>query len=369
MISTNKYGSLLNTFTCDILSIAFPVTPPANLTQAQITFAKSYLSFRSGINRVVAFNKLDMPYIRGIGIFSNLADGLVNASTYNSNFNVANWTIQFVPYRFGAKLTGTITIASASATVTGTGTMFTRELIGGGVQTISFQDANGVFRTGIVQTITNDTSLTLSVGIASGGMFAGAVTGVAAYPYVGGGVGGSIGYAGGSISYPFVALNNVEDFSAPIITPGIIYPPQGKISTTVGSNIVTGLGTSFLTDFASGGFLAYIDDAGQRNSYAISSVNSNTQMILSANVAAPASVNALPAGSGTATMASPQIVPTYVANGTTQLDDHVRIECSFVGTSFNAYTIAIDPSFVGKNWVVSPMVTLEQTFAMNSVAA
>ncbi len=341
---SNKYGSKVDSFAAyDMYNLPMPALPPADLTIAAGVIVSTYLSFRnSASSRVVDFNPDDNPYFRGLGLTSNLADGLVDAATSHQG-GATSWQIVIRPLRVSADLTGTIANTAGNANVTGTGTLFTRELAVG--STIIWLDANNVQRQGIVSTITNDLALVLTAVTASTGMFTANTALGTANQLV-----GQAGYAGGSITLAMLQMNTLYPFAFFAAEASLIYSPQGKITTTAGSTAVTGVGTKFLTDMVQNGsnganyVIGWTDDLGVRRTGVVASIASETALTLTANVPAT--------GGG-----------TNVAM--IDLDAALRIRAEMPETFF-AYTIAIDPAFGNgtRRLSLAVIAEIEHTHAM-----
>lgn len=341
MNPSNKYGSKVDSFAAyDMYNLPLPVLPPADLTLAAGAVASTYLSFRnSSQSRVVDFLPTDNPYIRSLGLTSNLADGLVDASSSHRG-GVTSWQATLSARRVGAALTGSITNAAGSASVTGVGTVFTQELAVGSV--IAWVDNNGVQRHGTVLTVNADSgaaALTLTAVTDSTGMFTGATTTKTAYPLV-----GKAGYAGGSITIPFLQMNNPLPFAFFLADASVIYTPGGKITTTAGSAAVTGVGTTFLSDVSAGYVIGWMDDLGVRRTGVVASVASDTALTLTAVVPAT--------GGGTN-------VPML------DLDYGLRILAEMTDAFF-AYTVTIDPAFGNgtRRLSLAVFAEIEHTFGM-----
>ncbi len=334
MSNSNKYGSLRNSFIgSDLYNLVIPVTPPADLSIASSLMAPSFLNFRLGATtKVVGFSPREKPYIRGMGLSSNLADGLVDASASHYGGG-SNWEIQLQLQRFGAALTGTIANTAGSANIVGTGTLFTRELAVGSI--ITWLDANQVVRSGTVATITTDTALVLTAVTKNTAlsMFLGnTVTGVA-YPM--------LGNAGASVIIPILMLNVTAPFDFFLGDVSLIYPPLGRISVASGSAAVTGVGTSFQTDFVAGSVIGWLDVSGVRRTGVVASIASQTALTLTAVTYAQASGAAM-----------------------IDLDNHLRIQSQMSGVNFLAYTITIDPAFATRRMSLSALAEVEHSFPM-----
>lgn len=323
MIQSNKYGSKVDSFAAfDMYNLPMPALPPADLTIAAGGIVSTYMSFRnSSASRVVDFDPNDNPYIRGLGLTSNLADGLVDGASAHQGGSTA-WRAIIRPLRVSADLTGTIANVAGSAAVAGTNTLFTQELAVGSL--LIWIDNNFVQRQGTVLSIASDLALTLTAVTASTGMFTAATTAATANQLV-----GQAGYAGESISIAFLQMNTMYPFAFFVADATKIFSPQGKITTTAGSAAVTGVGTKFLTDMVQNGsngagyVIGWTDNLGVRRTGVVSSIASDNALTLTANVPAT--------GGGTK-------VPML------DLDAALRIRCE-MPAAFFAYTISIDPAY------------------------
>ncbi len=116
MNPSNKYGSKVDSFAAyDMYNLPMPALPPADLTIAAGGIAGTYMSFRnSSQSRVVDFLPTDNPYIRSLGLTSNLADGLVDGASSHKGGATA-WQVTLSARRVGAALTGSITNVAGSA--------------------------------------------------------------------------------------------------------------------------------------------------------------------------------------------------------------------------------------------------------------
>lgn len=335
-MNTNKYGSLTNLFIgADMYNLALPVTPPADLSLTVASMAPAYLFYREGTNsQVVGFRPADNPYIRGIAMVSNLADGLVDKATAHFGDAVPSWHLRYTPQRFGAALTGTITNVAGSATVSG-GSAFTKETAKG--MTLVWLDDNGCVRSGVISSITNDNTLVLTAVTASGtGMLTANTTTKSAYPLV-----GVAGYAGPTVTIPFLVLNQMNDYAFFLFTPSLIYTPTGKITVTAGSTAMVGVGTTFVTDYTVGSVIGWLDDAGVTRRGVVSAIADQTHLTLTANAYANATQQTI-----------------------LNLDHHLRIMVDMTGT-FQAYTISLDPAYAGKRFALSTQVLIEHTFGLS----
>lgn len=334
-MNNNKYGSLINTFyASDLYNLVMPAVPPADLSIAQSLFATSYLGFRnSSISKVVDFNINDNPYIRGIGLTSNLADGLVDAAI--GHYGTSDcWQLRLTPHRVSADLTGTISNVVGTAVINGIGTLFTRELAKGA--TISWVDDNLVVRYGIILSITDNYTLTLTANTDTGGMFAGATTSSEFNVLT-----GVWGYLGNTVSIPILIMNSLNPFAFFGADVSLLTDLTGAISMASGSATVTGVGTLFQTELATNQIFGWTDDLGIRRTGVVSAIASDTSMTLTA-VSYSAATN------------RPMLT----------LDNSIRLRFDMVG-DFNAYTIAIDPAFATKRLSISAFAEIEHSFAMS----
>lgn len=306
----NKYNSLSDVFIgADLYNLTFPVLPPANLSIGPTEFAPTYMFNRMGAtSQVVGFNKRDKPYIRGLGFFSNVADGLVDASP--AHFGATSWRMTYQLERFAAALTGSISNTAGSATVSGVATLFTTELSVGSI--IVWLDGNSCVRSGTVDAIASDISLTLTATSENSGMLTANTAAKFAYP--------RIGNAGGSVTVPFLTLNTLYPQSFYLGDVSGIYPPRGTVTATSGSAALVGVGTYFTVDYAVGMPIVF-GTGSNRRVYVISAITDDTHITLTANASLSQSGVAL-----------------------VEYDDHLRVKCSITST-FAAYTISIDPAF------------------------
>ncbi len=354
MNNSNKYGSLRNTFVgVDLFNLPLPVLPPADLSLTAAQFAPVYMHFRSGgaanaETEIVGFSPRDKPYIRGLAMMSNLADGLVDSCS--SHVGTGNsWRLRFSLQRFAAKLTGTITTNSGTPTlVGGTLTLFSQELAVG--LTLVWLDDNGVVRSGIISAITSDLALVLgsAQSYTAGTMLTANTTLKGAYSLA-----GAVGVAGSTIDIPFIALNNLEPFAFFLGSVTGVTPPQGRITMAGGSVNVVGVGTSFTTDFATSSIIAWRDDAGVRRTGCVATVTDDTHLTLTTT---------------TSMTGTPYLSATNAALIDT--DNHLRIKAQ-VFDIFEAYTVSIDPLYGDgtRRLGIHAMAEIEHTFAMTAVAS
>lgn len=335
-MNSNKYGSFINTFfAADMFNDVLPVTPPADLSlSAGSDMCESYFSFRNSAGGIVPdFNINDNPYFRGIGLTSNMADGLVDASSahYGSS---SSWQLVITPQQVSADLTGTISNSPGSAAIAGAGTLFTQEVCVGA--TLVWRDGGGVLRSGVVLSIGSDTALVLTSVTASTGMYQNFTVGESANILT-----GIAGGLGNSITIPILMLNTLQPYSFPAANVSLLTSLTGKISTVAGDATVTGSGTRFQSEFTAGQIFGWVDDTGTRRTGKVSSITSNTSLELTAVATSQTSNKAM-----------------------LTLANSIRLKAGMVST-FNAYTIAIDPSFATRLLSISAYAEIEHSFAMS----
>jgi len=342
MSNQNEYGSLLDTFMAlDCYNLPMPVVPPADLTIAAGGIASAFLSVRnSGTSKVVGFDPNDNPYLRSVGISSNYADGLVDASTLHQGNSTPSWQLGVRPVRMAAPLTGTSSIALNA--VVGVGTVFLQEVAVG--MQISWQDANSVLRTATILTVTDDFNLVLTANIATTGMFTGASNAKIIVPY-------DVLPASAGLTLPVPIMNTQFSFNAFLLAPGAVTPPEGKITVTAGSAAVVGVGTSFIKYFSALGtcinpIIAYIDNTGIRRTVAVDT--------------------SLPITDTTLTLTTVAIAPSA---GTLvpmlDIDTSIRVLVSWPA-AFLAYTISIDPAYgqANRRLSIHAICEIEHTFPL-----
>jgi hypothetical protein len=282
----NLYDSLVGTFYgMDVYNLPLPVLPPADLSIAAASFAQRYLADResqANNTSVFGFDRTDNPYLRSIGLFSNLADGLVDGFTRHGGTG-GGFSIVFGLDRLGPTLTGTISNAAGSATVSGVGTLFTRELFPAGVVfpqgiTIAWLDDNKVMRVGIVVAIASDTSLTLTAGTASTGMFTGATTAVKAIPMV---MPDSSTFVlqVPTLNKLFARGLQISDVTKIRDIRGTLTFPVATPLVGTSTMAVTGIGSKFTEDVTVGQYVRYNTGVDQRT-LQVSVVASDTAMSL-----------------------------------------------------------------------------------------
>jgi hypothetical protein len=332
MITVNKYGSKLDSFIAsDLYNLPMPVLPPANLSLASTAFAPSFLFFRTNTGRKVAgFLPTDNAYIRGLGINSNLADGLVPFAAVNDA--VSGWNVRFTPQLFAAEIAG-ISNTVGTDQLTGAGTQFAEFLNIGSV--VMWLDDNKCVRTGTVLLIAaGGASLTLAANTTNAGMLTASTTGKSIYVL--------IKNAGTTLDIPFLMMNTMSSFSFFAWQASTVYAALGKISITTGTAALVGVGTSFVTDYAVGSPIGWLDDVGTRRTGVVLLVNSNTSITLTANALS------------TATNASIIDINSFIA---------IKTEMNH---TFAAYTITIDPLFGDgtRRLTISVLADIEHTFAL-----
>lgn len=334
----NKYNSKLDTFNAmDLYNLVMPVVPPADMTLTPSLFTPRYLSNRGSgsgsLGQVFGFGVTDNPYLRGAGLFSNMADGLVDENTnHGSNALALNLSVD----RFAAALTGTLINTAGSATVTGAGTAFTTELVVGA--TIVWADDSGNVRVGVINTITNATTLTLTAVTSNlaASMFSGVNTAA--------GVGYILVLPGPTLSLNFATLNTVYPMDFFLADTSKNLALTGVLTFTAGSAAVTGAGTSFTTQISVGQILRYVDFAGVQHTVRVTVITSDTALTLSAVIPA--------AGSGTYNAAVPGTIPA-------QLTSFLGVRAKWVGTSNVFSTISIDPQYQTKRLMFHAVCNIE----------
>lgn len=337
MNNSNKYGSLLNTlYGMDMYNLVMPVLPPADIAISGSLMAPAYLSYRNGsAGRAIDFDLNDNPYFRAFGITSNMADGLVDAASGHSGAG-NGWEITITPHRVGASQTGTIANTAGSATVTGTGTFFTRGLAPGA--TITWYDSNKVLRFGVIASIASDTSLTLTAVTASTGMFTGNSSGASFNLLT-----GVAGYLGDPRTMPVFMLNALHPcafFAAEAYL--LDNTISGLITVQSGATTVNGSGTAFESDLEVGQVFGWTDNTGIDRTGVVQSITSDTALELTSAAYATAS-----------------------NKSASNLDSTIRVLTQFTSDGFNAYTIAIDPTFSTKRLSISTYAEMEHTFEMS----
>lgn len=315
MNNANKYNSRINTFIApDVYRLAMPVLPPADLSLAGAAFASSYCYYkRVGSLLMGGFSKLDQPFLRGFGFFSNLADGLVAATDHYVDAQGMHFILQLE--RFAAVLSGSIDNVAGTNAVTGVGTLFTEELAVG--STLVWVDDGGVVRQATVLTITDDTNIVLSAvtGSGAGTMFAANTT--AANGYL------KISDAGDGLDLPILTLNQLYDYSNFVGDVSRVKTPRGLINVTAASAAVTGRDTFFTEDLEPGDSFSWLGDNGTRYVGCVQAINSDISLDL---------VAVAVAGS------------TATLKAFFDLDDHLRI-LARPTSDYDFYTVTIDPAF------------------------
>ncbi len=331
-MNSNKYNSLSDTFyATDLYNLVMPAVPPALLSIASTVFAESFFFGRYGATtKVVGFDKRDNPYIRSLGLFSNLGAGLVDAAA-NHVGGGTNWMLQLQLERYAARLTGVISNNAGSAALTGAGTLFTTELGVGSV--LVWLDNNKVVRRATVMTITDDTNIVLTGLTDNAGMRTGNTGGKIAYPW--------ISNAGNTADYPFVKMNTLFDqaFYAGNVT--AIYPPRGTVTVTTSIANIEGVGTYFTQDYHVGQPIVFGAGADRRV-YIIATIVSDTLATLTQ-------------------------LPSLGIRGAALVDydDHIRLCCRVVN-AFSAYTVDLNPLYGADNRRLSigSVADIEHTFPL-----
>lgn len=317
----NNYGSLVDTFSAmDIYNLPLPVTPPANLTLARTAFTRRYFAGREGAAApVTRFNVADKPFLKSIGIFSNLADGLVDAaSSHRGQLNGLTVTLSLD--RFFPALTGTITNDPGGMDpqgVVGTGTLFTREVCPG--MRLVWRDDNDNIQTVEVGTVPDDVSLGIS-SPRSQGMYSGvAATNRPLWGLV-------QPQAGNSLTVSVPTLNQLYPYSFFLGDVSKVRPITGKLTFRAGSATVTGKNTRFTREIAAGQCIRYGTGAAMRT-------------LLVASVESDVSLTVNVPGTGVAG------VPTNAVDQEIGLLDNFLGLRGELSSGLEAYTITIDPAF------------------------
>lgn len=332
---SNLYNSLLRTFNAfRFYSKTLPVTPPADLTLSGSLFTPKFVFSGQVVSGGIpssgpacAFNRLDNPRLRGAGFFGNLADGLVDAATMGDSTNSV-FRLGFKLERYGAKLTGVISNTAGLAAVTGIGTLFTEELAPG--MTITWEDDGLNIRQGVIQSIADNTNLTLTgaTNNTASSMFAGVnTTSVDAFP--------KILDAGDEKFIDVATMNHVYPQDLFVGDVSMVRPIEGRVTfqnaIAGGANTTaTGLGTTFTRDVTAGQWIRYVDDNLNTKTVMVTSVDSDTQLTITTPAA------------GTAGLAT---AATRVIVGTDGWMDVALAVLSRMVTSLEFYTVTIDPAF------------------------
>lgn len=334
-----QYGSRLDTFLApDIFSalLSSKATPPADLSIAVSDCRESFFFNRMGTFKLYGFSLRERLILRRVGLFSNLADGLV---LNNANFEGAGPSLELNLTAWGAR---NHLLAVTGTAVVGTGTQFTRDFAPG--MRIAYRATTGLLAIGTIATITDDTHATLSVAT-------GNTTGsVAAYPEIIPNTAiplnpdgttitppSGAGYTMG-IAIPLITLNNLFSQEFQIGSAQLnVMSYSGTISVANGGTAVTGIGTKFLSELAANMFIRWTDDSGVQVTRKVLSVTGDTSLVLA--TAAPSA----------ATNQSLLVAAT-----------HLRLTGKLVNPlAFS--TITIDPSFASRVLNLGFVAEIEHT--------
>lgn len=311
----------------DVYNLPMPALPPADLPIPQTDFVARYFADRESatLGPVVGFDRTDNPYLRSLGLFSNLADGLVDGFSQHTADNDTGFELLFFLDRFGPSLSGVISNTAGTAAVTGAGTFFTRELVPG--IRIVWRDDGQVTRIGTIATIISDTSLTLTAVTASMGMSTNNTALNPCRPVV---LPDSSTFV---LQVP--TLNQLYTRSLQISDVSKIRPIVGTLTFAGATPVfgattmaVTGVGSKFTRDVTVGQYIRYGTGATQRT-LLVQSITSDTALVLTV----PA-VASLP-GAFTYPAATQTV-------GWVDADFGIRV---IPISDFSLYTIAIDPAF------------------------
>jgi hypothetical protein len=326
-MGNNKYNSQTATFMgMDVYNLPLPVLPPADLSIVSGAFGQRYLADRESLvnGPVFGFDRTDNPYLRSLGIYSNLADGLVDGFSQHNDTN-GGFTLQFYLDRFGPRLTGTISNTAGSATVTGAGTFFTRELAPG--MTIVWRDEGNVMRVGIIDAIASDISLTLTAITASTGMFANSTTANVCIPLVKPDT-STFSLQVPTLNQLFSRSLQVSDVSKIRDVRGTLVFAGATPAAGATTMAVTAIDGKFTQDVTVGQYIRYGTGAAQR-ALIVGTVTSDTAMLLTVPP-----------------LANLPVAFTYPAatQAVGWLDQDFGIRAQVINT-WLFYTIAIDPAF------------------------
>jgi len=313
MSYNNKYGAKRDFFVAtDMYNLPLPVLPPADLSIVSTACAPSFLFYRTGaVTKVAGFDVRDNPYIRGLGLQSNLADGLVAAASAQNA--TSGWQVILSSFVYD---TASLLVSNTAGSdqITGGSGNFEKTLApGAGVMWL---DDNKTVRLGTVLSVAaggNSLTLTSATGSGAGTMFAGNTTNKILYVQT--------KQCGGTIDFPFLTLNTVNPYSFFAWNAPTVYAKSGTVSIAVGTAALVGIGTSFEDDYTSGDLIGYLDNTGVRRSGVVSTVTDDTHITLTSNALA-----------------------TVTNAAQIDVNEFVGIK-AVMGNDFTAYTIAIDPAF------------------------
>jgi hypothetical protein len=348
-VADNQYDSISAAFDgMDMYNLPMPVVPPLDLNLAKAAFCQRYVADRQSpsAGAVVGFNRLDKPFIRSMGFFSNLADGLVDAESQHVDGN-GGFTFRISLDRFFVSR-GVISNTAGSDIVTGNATADFLNTIAVG-QFIVWNDDAFVTRFGQVASIQSDTALTLTAITESTGMFANNTD---------------------SNSFRTIVLLDPTTFDLQVPTMNTLFDRQTQISdmskirpitglssfpgaTPIGGGstaIMTGVGTKYTRDVVAGQCIRFGSGANERTLLVIS-VDSDTQLTLEI-----ADVALYPAA-----FTFPALLPTEI--GWMDADFGVRVGLE---NALELYTISLDPNFglLNRRLSFHAILTIEHSFTV-----
>jgi hypothetical protein len=344
-VADNQYDSITETFLgMDLYNLPMPVVPPIDLSIPFTEFVPRYLGPRETNTPVIGFNRLDKPQLRSLGIFSNLADGLVDGA---GAFTGQGFVFAFYLDRLGPRLTGNIVNGAGTNTITTTlPAKFTWELSPG--MTIVWLDDNKVQRSGVIDTITDDDNLILTAVTPSTGMYSASTTASFARPAV------LIDLFPVTLRVP--TLNTLFTRDVIIADVSKVRPING-ISTfevaipQVGASSmnVRGVGTRYLRDVTVGQYVR-VTSGGQPYTLIVQSVTSDVLMALT-----------IPPAAKVPTIASYPAVTQVID----WVDDILATRLEVI-RDFALYTISIDAAYGQANRRLSfhAVAEIEHSFVM-----
>ncbi len=193
----------------DLYNLTLPVTPPADLTLAASAFAPSFFFNRTGSGNIVGFDPRSSPYLRSLGLFCNMGDGLVNIAAFNGQNQSAlkGIILRIQPFLLTNNIHGIGNVAGSDAfTVTGPSSLNATDWI-------IWRDDAGVYRRAQILTINHSTgagTFTAVTGSGVGTMYAANTTLNTAYKMYS-------GASTNSIDIPIVQLNNLYTFAFSLV--------------------------------------------------------------------------------------------------------------------------------------------------------
>lgn len=341
----SKYGSIVETLVApDFWNLALSVsgTPPADITILAASCSERFIGNPiTGNTFLAGFQRQDVAFLKSISLYSNLGDGLVPANVISNSIILDLRQVRFF------QTSGTIFNTAGSATVTGVGTAFTNDLAPG--QKIYWLDSNITVRSGVVGAVASDTSLTLTAPTLSGAgtMFTGNTTGLPCYAQIKETLAGS---------YCCPLMNQPVSTDVQITSASEIVPISGKVMTTAGSTVLTGIDTKFLSELADGMFIR-IRQGGSLRTLKIATITSDTVAVLSVP--------------GTGTAGVPFTTTAPVAAGDSNdgwLDAFVCFKLA-LSHNLSFYTISIDPAYASssRRLIIGAQAEVEHDLILDGV--